>query len=205
MKRFLKRFFFRNSQKKNQKSNSSVYTKDLLQGDYYDIGEFSYGHPKVLHWDEGSRLEIGKFCSIADNTTILLGGNHRVDWISTYPFMEFSQSFPMAKSLIGHPVTNGDLIIGNDVWIGYGATILSGITISDGAVVGSQTVVTKDVGPYEIIVGNPGRIIRKRFNQDDIDFLLKIKWWDWPVEKINECSHLLCSNKFNELKKFLMQ
>jgi acetyltransferase-like isoleucine patch superfamily enzyme len=147
----------------------------------YKIGRYTYGKPLVLDWNENSTLKIGSFCSISGNVTILLGGNHRPDWVTTYPFNKIFKEF---KHIKGHPNTKGDVIIGNDVWIGYGATILSGITIGDGAVIGPDTVVTKSVQPYSIVVGSPGRVIRKRFDDSTIKKLLQIKWWDWDIGKI---------------------
>lgn len=172
----------------------SVYTKDCLTGENYDIGEFTYGHPNVFMWDNSTRLHIGKFCSIASDVTILLGGNHRTDWVSSYPFNVLSKPFPNASPIKGHPATKGDIWIGNDVWIGYGATILSGVHIGDGAVIGAKTVVTKDVAPYAIVVGNPGRMVKKRFDEKTIAALLEIGWWNWDEKQINDASHLLCNS-----------
>lgn len=177
------------------------FTSILLKNQNFRIGRFTYGKPNVLDWQEGSKLEIGSFCSIAGNVTIFLGGNHRLDWISTYPFMEFSKYFEKASKIEGHPSSKGDVIIGNDVWLGYGCTILSGVRIGDGAVIGANTVVSKDVRPYQVVVGNPGRVIKSRFDESEINFLLELKWWDWPLEKIDKFSYLLCSGNLHELKK----
>jgi acetyltransferase-like isoleucine patch superfamily enzyme len=109
---------------------SILFTKDALPEKYKKyIGEFTYGVPQIFDWQEGARLIIGKFCSIADNVKIFLGGEHRTDWITTFPFSakEFNDLFPEAKKIKGHPKTKGDVIIGNDVWIGYDAIILSGV------------------------------------------------------------------------------
>lgn len=176
------------------------FTKDFFDHPNYRIGEYSYGKPLVLDWGEGSKLTIGKFCSIAENVTIFLGGNHRTDWISTYPFNVLFNDFPNAKGIEGHPATKGDVVIGNDVWIGKGASILSGITIGDGAVIGTNAVVSKNVEPYAIIVGNPGIEIKKRFDLDTINLLLSIKWWDWTNDQINEKIEIILSNRFEELK-----
>jgi acetyltransferase-like isoleucine patch superfamily enzyme len=147
----------------------------------YDIEDYTYGFPKIYDWNEGTRLKIGKFCSIAKGVKIYLGGQHRVDWVSTYPFSEF---FEEAKNIKGHPVSKGSVIVENDVWIGGNATILSGVTLSNGCVIGADSVVTKDVPPYSIVAGNPARVIKYRFAEDIIKSLLDIRWWDWPVEKI---------------------
>ena len=162
-------------------------------------GQYSYGIPaRVLNYGENTRYSVGNFCSIADNLTFFLGGNHRVDWISTYPFTAFNQSFPEASNIIGHPATKGNVVIENDVWIGADVTILSGVTIGNGAVVGACSVVTHSVEPYAIVAGNPVRFIRYRFDAKTRDQLLKIQWWNWPIEKIRKNVHLLCSQKIDE-------
>lgn len=175
-----------------------IFTKDFPQYSQYQIGDYTYGNPIIQHFKGDANLIIGKFCSIASNVTIFLGGNHRTDWITTFPFSEFCVDFPICQIIKGQISTKGDVIIGNDVWIGYGATILSGVSIGDGAVVAAQAVVTKNVLPYEIVAGNPARVIRKRFNDEIVTNLLKIKWWDWQDEKIIEQIQNLCSDKITE-------
>ena len=159
------------------------------------LGRFTYGEQylSILQWDEGSNLEIGSFCSIADNITIILGGNHRTDWITTFPFGHIFRDELEGANIAGHPRSNGDIIIGNDVWIGRGATILSGIKIGDGAVIAANSTVTKDVQPYEIVGGNPARVIKKRFNEKITELLLKLKWWELPVDVIKNISQNLSS------------
>lgn len=160
------------------------------------FGEYSYigGGLDVKSWGEGATFSVGHFCSIADHLTILLGGNHRVDWISTYPFMSFNNQFPEAENISGHPATKGNVIIGNDVWIGSHVVILSGIKIGDGAVIGAYSVVAKDVPPYAVAVGNPVSIVRYRFDEDTIKKLMEIAWWNWPIEKIKKYVKIICSN-----------
>lgn len=177
-------------------SYKHFYTKELLGEAHFigEIGEFSYGAPTVMEWGEGARLSIGKFCSIAQNVTIFLGGNHKTEWISTYPFSALGEVWSEAKEIKGHPATKGDVIIGNDVWIGYGVTILSGVRIGDGAVIGAGAVVAKDVAPYSIVAGNPAKVIKRRFDEDEIEALLKICWWDWDMAKIKKFIPLLCSD-----------
>ena len=148
----------------------------------YDIGKWSYGKPKVL-WKEGATLKIGSFCSFAPEVRIFLGGEHRTDWVTTFPFNVLWKS---AGEFTGHPATKGDVVIGNDVWIGTGALILSGVTIGDGAVVGARAVVSKNIPAYGIVAGNPARLIKKRFNEDIIQRLLKISWWNWEDAKIEK-------------------
>jgi acetyltransferase-like isoleucine patch superfamily enzyme len=174
------------------------YTKDILIGDIYQIGDFTYGRPKVIAFTKDTRLIIGKFCSIAANVKIVLGADHRMDWVSTYPFPALGKIWPEANGVKGHPASKGDVVIGNDVWIAEGAVILSGVKIGNGAVIGSQAVVSKDVAPYAVVSGNPARLVKNRFDEDTIDMLLQIQWWNWPVEKIRQHMHLICSQKIDE-------
>jgi len=170
-----------------------IYTRDELCGPQFEIGRYTYGCPEVLTYNDDSRLVIGRYCSIAARVTIILGGNHRVDWVTTYPFPAFAEDWPGAASLTGHPATRGSIVIGNDVWIGFGAVILSGVTIGDGAVLGAGAVVSRDVDPYSVVAGNPAREMKKRFSKEVRAGLLELKWWDWPEEKIKKNLHLLCS------------
>ncbi|UTH72638.1 CatB-related O-acetyltransferase [Chromobacterium sp. IIBBL 290-4] len=169
---------------------------DILHDRKYEYGIYSYGLPIVEDWDDGSSLKIGKFCSIAHGARIFLGGNHRTDWISTYPF---PGNFPELDYIKGHRSTKGDVTIGNDVWIGSCATIMSGITIGHGAVIAAESVVTKDVPPYAIVAGNPAKIIRYRFNTEEINKLLNIAWWNWPIEAILQNAGGLCQGSITSL------
>lgn len=160
------------------------------------MGAWSYGQPIVHSWGEGARLIIGRYCSIAGDVHVLLGGNHRTDWVTTYPFSE--QWHQHAGKITGHPSSNGNVVIGNDVWIGERAMILSGVTIGDGAVVGASALVTKDVPPYAIVGGNPARIIRYRFDPATIKKLLAIRWWFWPEDKIIRALPLMLSSNMSD-------
>lgn len=157
------------------------------------LGRFSYGFENinVRQWGEGASLKIGQFCSIADNINIFLGGNHRIDWITTFPFGHIFQEELGGQDIIGHPATKGDVIIGNDVWIGSGATILSGINIGDGAVISANATVVKNVQPYQIVAGNPATLIRKRFDDEIIELLLLLRWWDLEILEIKKIILLL--------------
>lgn len=145
----------------------------------------------IKEWGEGAKLHIGAFCSIATKCTVFLGGNHRVDRITTYPFGHINQSI-FHHDGSGHPCTKGDVTIGNDVWIGHNVTIMSGVTIGDGAVIAANSHVVKDVEPYSIYGGNPACLIRYRFSDDIIRKLLQIQWWNWEDTKINEHVQDLC-------------
>jgi acetyltransferase-like isoleucine patch superfamily enzyme len=189
--------------KLRMKKKSTFFTKDALAGKGYKIGDFTYGAPKVFHWGEPVQLEIGRFCSIAQEVNIFLGGNHRIDWVTTYPFNSINYTFPDWKHLQGHPSSKGDIIIGNDVWIGYGASIMSGVKIGDGAVIGAKSVVSRDVKPYEIVAGNPAVTIKKRFSDDIIEKLLELKWWDLSQEEVNEIVPLLMADPVSFFENYL--
>ncbi len=184
--------FCKNKQKgKIEQKKKISYTRDNPKYSIYSIGRFTYGEPLVLEWGEGTTLEIGSFCSISSNVTILLGGNHRGDWITTFPFNMIFEEFGQIK---GHPSSNGDVIIGNDVWIALNTLILSGVTIGDGAIIAANSVVTKDIEPYTVVGGNPAKKIKNRFDDKTIENLLKIKWWNWDLEKIKSTVPLMLSS-----------
>lgn len=161
------------------------YTNKKSKYKKYNIGDYTYGKPKI--YADPNLFSIGKFCSIADGVVIYAGGEHNYNWVSSY---NFSAKFK-CKSCTN---TKGKVIIGNDVWIADGVLILSGVTIGDGAVLAARSVVTKDVKPYEIIGGNPAKHIKYRFNQDQIEELLKIKWWNWDIDKIKSNFDLILSD-----------
>lgn len=160
-------------------------------GDNFVAGAFTYGTPTIRTWGENAVLRIGKFCSIAQNVTVFLGGEHRPDWVTTYPF---NALVPALSYIPGHPRTKGDVVIGNDVWLGDGATILSGVRIGDGAVVGARALVTKDVPPYGIVGGNPAKLLRYRFEPEVVSRLLGLRWWDWVLADIEAAVPLLLND-----------
>jgi acetyltransferase-like isoleucine patch superfamily enzyme len=153
----------------------------------YKIGRWTYGRPEVLGQHE-AELTIGSFCSIASGVKIVLGGEHRHDWVTTYPF---NVIFPEAQGFTGHPHSKGDVSIGNDVWIGQDACIFSGVRVGDGAVIAARSVLRKSVAPYSIVGGNPAQHLGYRFDKAIISALQEIAWWDWPLEKIKEAWPLL--------------
>lgn len=158
------------------------------------IGDFSYGMPDVLDYNEGANLIIGKFCQIAPGVSVMLGGEHDTKLVSTYPFHLFKE-FEKYKNV----PQKGDTVIGNDVWIGRDAKIMSGVTIGDGAVIAANAVVTKDVMPYTVVGGVPSKEIKKRFDSSVIEDLLKIKWWDWDYSDIYNVIPFLLSKDIEAL------
>lgn len=162
----------------------------------YEIGRASYGDLEVRSWKEGATLKLGAFCSFAAGVKIFLGGEHRTDWVTTFPFPALWKE--QAGHIQGHPKTRGDVIIGNDVWIGAEAVIMSGVRIGDGAVVGARAVVTRDVPPYAIVAGNPAVLIRLRFAEQVIERLREIAWWNWSDERITRLMPLLLSERIED-------
>ncbi|MBM3466867.1 MAG: CatB-related O-acetyltransferase [Alphaproteobacteria bacterium] len=166
-----------------------ITNPQIIVGDYtyYDDTEDVYNFEKnVLYLFDfiGDKLIIGKFCQISSGVCFIMNGaNHAMSGISTYPFEVFGKSW---SNTLSNDLNKGDTVIGNDVWIGNSATIMPGVKIGHGAIIGTNTLVTKDVAPYTIVGGNPGKLIRNRFDQQTIDFLLELAWWDWPIERITK-------------------
>ena len=172
---------------------NAVHNKNIIVGDYtmyndfeQDPRDFEKNNVLYQYPVNGDRLIIGRFCSIACGAKFLFtAANHTLSSLSTYPFPIFYEEWGLNKANVASAWDNrGDIMIGNDVWIGYGAKILSGVTVGDGAIVGAHSLVTKDIPPYTIAGGVPARPIRKRFSEEKISELMKIKWWDWNEDKI---------------------
>lgn len=180
------------------------FKASTLQKECIEMGDFTYGIPIVYTYDSvpKSKLIIGKFCSIATPVTVMLGGNHRSDWNSMYPFCFFLEDF---KDIGEYVLSKGDVTIGNDVWIGRDVLIMSGVTIGDGAVVAAGALVTKDVPPYAIVGGNPARVVKMRFSNDKIARFTKMRWWDWEDFQIYDAIRLLQSGKYDELYHYYME
>lgn len=191
MKKILRKMFNRRKEKIHQSNNETESewgpeiniefigsTKPELK---IGCGTYCNGL-KIYCWDARINIDIGKFCSIADNVIITAGGEHEKEWVSSYPFVKkFNLTDLYTKQKVRF---KGNIRIGNDVWIGNNVSILSGINIGDGAVIGANSNVVKDVAPYGIAVGNPAKVIKLRFSENDIKKLLELKWWDWPLERI---------------------
>lgn len=156
----------------------------------YEMGVGTYGLPYVHDWHEGSTLKIGAYCSIGHEVQIFLGGQHRTDWVSSYPFPAF---FSELRDVTGYSWTRGDVVIGNDVWISTGVSILAGVTVGDGAVLAAGAIVSRDVPPYAVVAGNPARVVRWRFDEETRAALLAARWWLWPESEVRQAARLLCS------------
>jgi acetyltransferase-like isoleucine patch superfamily enzyme len=178
---------------RGQKRFHKRYPENQYPNYFYGVG--TYGTPIVHEFANATRLVIGSYSSIADDVHIFLGGNHRIDWISTYPF---PTKIPEAAGIPDYETSRGDVIIGNDVWLGSGCTILSGITVGDGAVVGARSVVTRNVPPYAIVAGNPARLVRWRFDEATRQALSASCWWSWPENEVRQLSRLLSSSQVDE-------
>ena len=185
---------------KNIIKNPNIVVGDFT---YYDDFEDVHNFEKNVkyHFDFiGDKLIIGKFCMIASGVTFIMNGaNHLSDAFSTYPFAIFGHNWANAMEGKTYP-TKSDTIIGNDVWIGYNATIMPGVKIGDGAIIATNSTVTKDVAPYAIVGGNPAKEIKKRFSDEDIEKLLELQWWDWDIEKITRNVQALTGKDFEAIQ-----
>ncbi|MES0880372.1 CatB-related O-acetyltransferase [Roseibium sp. SCP14] len=178
----------------------TVFLKNVISRPTIEVGDFTYYNDENhaaefenrnvrYHFDfVGDRLKIGKFCALATGTTFIMNGaNHAMTGFSTYPFNIFAEEWRAdfdPATIFDH--LRGDTIVEHDVWFGTNSTVMPGVTICSGAIVGANTVVASDVPPYAIVVGNPGQVVRLRFDETRIDRLLEIAWWHWPIETITQ-------------------
>lgn len=160
----------------------------------YSIGAASYGLPIVHDNDEGTTLKIGAYCSIASNVQIFLGGQHKTNWVSNYPFPFFFEMNNEYRQKYIDGGSRGDVIIGSDVWLCANCIILSGVTIGHGAVVANGAVISRDVPPYAVMAGNPAKQIKWRFDEPTRNSLVESAWWEWPETEIINNLEKICSN-----------
>lgn len=204
-----KKVYPRTGDKQTVYLKNVVKSSDIIVGDYTMYNDFvndptQFERNNVLyHYPiNHDKLIIGKFCSIACGVKFLFNSaNHTLSSLSTYPFPLFYEEWDLEKSKVANSWDNkGDIVIGNDVWIGYEAVIMAGVTVGDGAIIGTRAVVTKDVPPYTIVGGIPAKPIRKRFSDETIEALLNLKWWNWSDEKIRRNISVIQSGNIENLK-----
>ena len=196
----------------NKNVPSVCFIKNVITRPNIEVGDYTYyddanGADKfeehVTHHYEflGDKLIIGKFCQIASGIKIIMNGaNHRMNSVTTYPFNIMGNGWKKVTPKLTDLPFKGDTVIGNDVWIGQNVTILPGVHIGDGAIIGANSVVTKDIPAYHIAAGNPCKVIRKRFSEELINYLEEVKWWNWEEEKIFKNLEILCSSDLEKIK-----
>ena len=183
---------------------NTIQNPNIIVGDYTYYDDFenvaNFERNVKYHFDFiGDQLIIGKFCMIASGVTFIMNGaNHLTDALTTYPFAIFGNGWEDAMEGKSYP-KRGNIVIGNDVWIGYNATIMSGVTIGDGAIIATNATVVKDVPPYTIVGGNPAIEIKKRFSEVQIQQLLELQWWNWNIDKITKNRKFLTGNQLDQL------
>lgn len=194
--------------------NRLVFLKNIIKSPNIIVGDYSYydDHEDGLNFEQnvlyhfdflGDKLIIGKFCAIGSNVQFIMNGaNHRMDGISTFPFNIFGGNWSVITPTLEQLPFKGNTVIENDVWIGYKATIMPGVNIGNGAIIAAHSVVTKDVEPYSIVGGNPAKLIRKRFTEEQIKKLLDIAWWNWNIEKITSALPLIVNGDIRKLEEF---
>lgn len=179
----------------------TIDVPNIMVGDFTYIADSDFKRHVTHHYEWlGDRLIIGKFCQIAAGVEFVMNGaNHQMNAVSTFPFYTLA-GWNMEPPAMADLPLKGDTVIGNDVWIGQNAVILPGVRIGDGAIIGANSVVGSDVEPYTIVVGNPARVLRKRFDDGLIHLLLEFKWWDKPIDEINALIPLLTSSDLDAVK-----
>ena len=180
----------------------TIKNPNIIVGDFSYIADSDFESHVTHHYDFiGDRLIIGKFCQIAAGVEFVMNGaNHMMNAVTTFPF-NMLEGWDMEPPKTSDLPLKGDTVIGNDVWIGQNAVILPGVHIGDGAIIGANSVVGRDVNPYTIVVGNPAKILRKRFDDEMIELLLRFKWWDKSIDEINTLIPLLTCSKLDKVKK----
>ena len=199
----------------NPKIPSLCFIKNVIKNPNIIVGEYTYyddingaenfeSHV-THHYDFiGDKLIIGKFCAIAKGIEFIMNGaNHRINSITTYPFNIMGNGWEKSAPSLTDLKLKGDTIVGNDVWIGQNVTVMPAVHIGDGAIIGANSIVAKDIPPYSVAVGNPCEVKRKRFDEDLIEYLLQIKWWDWNSEKIFKNMEALCSGDLTKIKNII--
>ena len=193
-----------------------AFLKPLCHHPFTTVGDYTYyDNPdgvteferrNVLYHYGPERLVIGAYCAVATGVTFLMAGaNHRLGGVSTYPFPLMGGDWVQAMPLFRDRERRGDTVVGNDVWLGYGATVLPGVTIGDGAVVAAGAVVAGDVPPYAVVAGNPARVVQERFPAADVERLRQIAWWTWPPEEVTAALQVIMAGDVDGLEKVARQ
>jgi virginiamycin A acetyltransferase len=190
-----------------------VFLRPLVTDPRIEVGEYSYyddpddplefERDAFLYAHGPERLIIGRYCAIASGVRFVMpGANHADLGPSTFPFGIFGEPWAeRTMDLVMGAPSRGDTVVGNDVWLGYSALVLPGVTIGHGAIVAAASVVASDVPPYAIVGGNPARVIRRRYEDEDVERLLRAAWWDWPVELVTEHARTIMAGKPEELER----
>lgn len=194
-------------------NTSLVFLKNIIKAPNIHVGDYTYfddrsGEPEKFEENNvlynyhysNYKLVIGKFCAIAFKTKFLMPSDHKLEAISTYPFPIFQSGWETAFSIDDFPI-KGDIVVGNDVWMGYNSLIKNGVKIGDGAIIAANAVVVKDVPPYAVVAGNPAKVVKMRFDNTTIERLLNISWWNWGIEKINANLAHLCQLNVDKLEE----
>ena len=192
--------------------DKEIYIKPTIKNPNIIVGDFSYiadsdfdSHVTHLYEWNGDKLVIGKFCQIASGVEFVMNGaNHLMNAVSTFPFYTLD-GWNMEPPVKANMPLKGDTVIGNDVWIGQNATILPGVHIGDGAIIGANSIVGSDVSPYTIVVGNPANALRKRFDDEMVELLLKFKWWDKSIEEIDSLIPILTCSDIKKVKTKIIE
>jgi virginiamycin A acetyltransferase len=189
-----------------------VFLKPLVRAPNIEVGDYTYyddpddpaafERQNVLYAYGPERLVIGRYCALATGVRfIMAGANHPTAGVSTFPFAIFGGAWAeQTLDLVQAVPSRGDTIVGNDVWIGYEAVVMPGVRIGDGAIVAAEAVVTRDVPPYGVVAGNPARLVRTRFDETDVNRLLRAAWWHWPVELVTEHARIIMAGRPAEVE-----
>ena len=199
----------------NENIPSVCYIKNTITRPNIIVGDYTYYDDPVdpehfenhvtHHYDfVGDKLVIGKFCAIAKGVEFVMNGaNHRMCGVSTYPFNIMGGGWEKSTPQMDDLPLKGDTVVGNDVWIGQNVTVMAGSHIGDGAIIGANSTVAGDIPPYSVAVGNPCRVVKMRFDEDTVEYLLNLKWWDWDAEKIFENLEALTSADINKIREIV--